>query len=43
MDKLAFRTFNWEIEVDNLTLVYEPDGTIGQVRYKVDLGKKETG
>lgn len=34
MQRLAFRTYNWEIEIDNLTLIYEPDGNIGQVRYK---------
>jgi hypothetical protein len=41
MEKLAFRTFNWEIEIDNLTLIFEPEGTIGQIRYKFDFGKKE--
>ena len=39
MDKLAFRTFNWEIEIDNLTLIYEPEGTIGQIRYKFEFGE----
>lgn len=40
MEKLASRTFNWEIEIDNLTLIYEPEGTIGQIRYKFNLGEK---
>lgn len=40
MDKLAFRTFNWEIEIDNLTLIYEPEGTIGQTRYQFKFGEK---
>jgi 2'-5' RNA ligase len=41
MDKLAFRTFNWQIEIDNLTLIYEPEGTIGQARYQFSFGEKE--
>ena len=41
VEKLAFRTFNWEIEVNNLTLIYEPDGSIGQAHYQFPLGKKE--
>jgi 2'-5' RNA ligase len=41
MDKLAFRTFNWEIEIDNLTLIYEPEGNIGQARYKYVFGESE--
>jgi len=40
LNKLAFRAFNWEIEIDNLTLIYEPDGTIGQIRYRVEFGEK---
>lgn len=41
MDTLAHRTFNWEIEIDNLTLIYEPVGTVGQIRYKFEFGEKE--
>lgn len=41
MEKLAFRAFHWEIEIDNLTLIYEPAGTIGQIRYRFQLGAKE--
>lgn len=41
MDKLAFRTFNWAIEIDNLTLIYEPEGAIGQIRYRFEFGEKE--
>lgn len=43
MDKLAFRTFNWEIDIDNLTLIYEPEGMVGQTRYKFKFGKKNSG
>ena len=31
---LSFRHFNWEIEIDNLALIYEPTGSIGQLKYK---------
>ncbi len=41
MDKLAFRIFNWSIEIDNLTLIYEPEGTIGGIKYQFDFEKKE--
>jgi 2'-5' RNA ligase len=41
IDKLAFRTFNWTIEIDNLTLIYEPEGSIGQTRYQFRFGEKE--
>lgn len=41
MEKLVFRTFNWEIEIDNFTLIYEPEGTIGQARYQFMFGEKE--
>ena len=34
MKFLAFRNFNWEIEIDNLTLIYEPTGSIGQLKHK---------
>ncbi len=43
VDKLAFRTFEWEIEIDNLTLIFEPEGTIGQACYKFEFGKKDLG
>jgi hypothetical protein len=42
-DKLAFRAFNWEIEIDNLTLIYEPEGAIGRIRYRFQFGEKEIG
>jgi 2'-5' RNA ligase len=37
MQKLAFQTFNWEFEVNNISLIYEPDGKIGQLRYRFDF------
>jgi 2'-5' RNA ligase len=37
MDKLTFRTFNWEIQIDNLSLIYEPDGSVGTQKYHFAL------
>ena len=37
MEKLAFRTFNWEIMINNLTLIYEPDGTIGRIENQFEF------
>jgi 2'-5' RNA ligase len=38
MQLLAFQSFNWEIRVDNLTLIQEPDGCVGEIKYKINLG-----
>ena len=32
---LAFKSFNWEMMIDNLSFIYEPDGTIGELKYKL--------
>jgi len=37
IDKLAFRTVNWEIPIDNLSLIYEPDGRVGKQKYHFAL------
>jgi len=37
MQTLAFQTYNWRIRVDNISFVNEPDGHVGQVRYKFEL------
>ena len=34
MKFLSFRTFHWEIEIDNIALIYEPTGSIGQLKHK---------
>ena len=34
MDKLGFRIFNWEIHIDNLSLIYETEGGIGVHKYR---------
>jgi 2'-5' RNA ligase len=33
MNRLAFQAYNWEIRIDNITLIYEPDGQVGTIRY----------
>lgn len=32
MEKLAFRSINWQFAVDNFAYIYEPEGTIGQIK-----------
>ncbi len=34
MKCLAFRNYNWKIEIDNIALIYEPTNSIGQLKYK---------
>ena len=38
MEALAFESYNWEFEVDNLAFIYEPDGTVGEVKLRYRLG-----
>lgn len=35
MKKLAFQSYAWEMQVDNFTFIYEPQGEIGQIRFKI--------
>jgi 2'-5' RNA ligase len=37
--KLAFEPINWEMNVENLALIYEPDGAIGQLKYRFEFQK----
>jgi 2'-5' RNA ligase len=37
MDRLAFQSYNWEIHVDNITFIYEPDGQVGELRYHYEF------
>ena len=37
MQRLAFQTYNWEIRVDNISFIHEPDGHIGEIRYEFEL------
>jgi 2'-5' RNA ligase len=38
MEKLAFQPYNWEIQVDNLALVYTISGQIGKLQRKFPFG-----
>ena len=31
------RTFNWEMTIDNIALIYEPEGEIGKLRFTIPL------
>jgi 2'-5' RNA ligase len=33
VNKLVFETYNWEITVDNISLIYEPEGEMGKLKY----------
>ncbi len=34
MQELAFRTFNWKFDADNISFIHEPDGEIGKLFYQ---------
>lgn len=33
INELVYETYHWEIRVDNISLIYEPEGKIGKLRY----------
>jgi 2'-5' RNA ligase len=37
MQRLAFRSFDWEITIKNFALIYEPQGKIGELKYQFQL------
>lgn len=37
MQALTFRTFNWEMTIDNIALIYEPEGEIGKLKFTILL------
>ena len=37
VNKLAFRSFNWEMTIDNIALVYEPEGQTGGLHFRYEL------
>jgi len=37
MKMLAFQDFNWEFTIDDLSLIYEPDGETGALKYQYKL------
>jgi len=40
MKEISFIDFHWEISINNLAFIFEPDGEIGKVLYKSILSKK---
>ena len=37
MQSLAFQSFAWEMTIDNITLIYEPEGQIGTLKFQIKL------
>ena len=37
IQKLAFRTFNWEIEVNNISFIHEVDAETGELHYQFNF------
>ncbi len=37
MEILAFRTYNWQFQVNNFVHIYEPDGCVGEIKYQVQF------
>jgi 2'-5' RNA ligase len=37
LNKLSFMDFSWSFEVDNISFIYEPNGQIGEVKYRIDF------
>jgi len=35
LDELAFESFGWEFEVDNISLIVEPEGQVGQLKWRI--------
>ena len=40
MQKLAFHTFNWEFEVNNISFMHEADAETGELHYQYDFEGK---
>ncbi len=39
MERLAFRSFDWQIEIDNLALVFQIEGQVGKLDSRYELGR----
>ena len=37
IESLAFRSFNWEMTIDNISLIYEPEGQTGALKFSIQL------
>jgi hypothetical protein len=33
MEWLAFQDFSWEMAIDNLAFIYEPEGAVGTLKF----------
>jgi 2'-5' RNA ligase len=41
LEKIAFRPFSWQVGVDNIAFIHEPNGEIGEKWFEYNLGPKE--
>ena len=41
MEHLAFQSFNWEMTIDNIALIYEPSGTVGILKNHYKFAKPQ--
>jgi hypothetical protein len=37
MQNIAFQNFAWEMTVDNIALIYEPEGQVGALKFQIQL------
>jgi 2'-5' RNA ligase len=37
MQTLTFRPFAWEMQIDNIALIFEPDGVIGDLKFRFNF------
>jgi len=37
MQTLAFQSFVWEMTIDNIALIYEPEGQVGALKFQIQL------
>ena len=40
MQKLAFQTFSWKFDVNNISFIHEPEGAVGKLYYQFDFTGK---
>jgi len=39
LDELAFEEYRWEFAVDNIAFIREPEGGVGELKWKIPLGE----
>ena len=39
MNELFFRSFSWEMSIDNIAFIYEPTGTIGELKFQYQFNQ----